>query len=127
MKRLVMLFMLMAFAAFAAAAVQEKQADARPDAAMRMMMMDKMMVMMDNPCPMKLGPDVAVTDTPTGIALTFTSKPGNVAEFRRRVERWATMHSSENPTAAMMRGRMMPGAVSMRPSKTGQPDPDAKR
>jgi hypothetical protein len=74
------------------------------------MPMDKMM-MMDNACPMALGSEIAVADTPDGIALTFTTKPANVAELQRRIEMWAAMRSFDRPTPPMMQGYSMPATV----------------
>jgi hypothetical protein len=43
-------------------------------------------------CPMSLpGIQAAVSDTSTGVMLTFTAAAENVAELQRRVERWANM------------------------------------
>ena len=72
--------------------------------------MDKMM-MMDNACPMALGTEIAMADTADGVALTFTTKPANVAALQRRIEMWAAMHTSERKTPAMMQGYMMPATV----------------
>jgi hypothetical protein len=45
-------------------------------------------------CPMKVpGAQVAASDTADGVALTFTTSSGDVAELRRRVETMAKMHS----------------------------------
>jgi hypothetical protein len=56
---------------------------------------NKMGMSMMQDCPMKVqGADLAVTDTKDGIALTITSKSGDVAELRRRVERMAKMHQT---------------------------------
>jgi hypothetical protein len=89
MKRFVMLLMLMSLAVFAAAA----------------------MPMMDANCLVTLtGTDVAVSDTPAGVALTLTTKAENVAELQRRAERMAATHSGDRPNEGMMQTRMM-GAV----------------
>jgi len=66
-----------------------------------MKMMD--MTAMQN-CPMTI-PGVAISadDTPDGIAVTFSTKTGNVAELQRRVENMAKMHSDTSF------GNMMPG------------------
>ena len=73
---------------------------------------DKMkMPMMDNDCPMTLGADVAVSDTSDGVILTFTAKPPNVAELQRRVGLWATMHSADRLSPAMMQGMRFPATV----------------
>ena len=54
-----------------------------------------MPAMMQN-CPMQVsGADLAVADTKEGIALTFTTKTGDVNDLRRRAERMAKMHSTE--------------------------------
>jgi hypothetical protein len=63
------------------------------------------MSMMQN-CPMKVaGVDLAVANVDTGIALTITTKSGDVAELRRRTESMVKMHT---PSAnASMHGGMM--------------------
>ena len=72
-------------------------------------------------CPMNLqGASIAVSDTPTGVALSMTtSKPEDVAELRRRAEQMATMHSVDRPGPAMMQGQMMPGTVKYEPIEKG--------
>jgi hypothetical protein len=61
--------------------------------------------------PMTLsGADVAVADTTTGIAITFTAKAGDVKELQRRVERLANMHTMMSD-APQMNARMIPGDV----------------
>src|SRR5678815_816772 len=57
-------------------------------------------------CPMNLqGASMAVSDTPTGVALSITtSKPEDVAELRRRAEQMASMHSVDRPSPSMMQG-----------------------
>jgi hypothetical protein len=46
-------------------------------------------------CPMKVpGADVSVADVSDGIALTITTKSGDVADLRRRTENMAKMHSN---------------------------------
>jgi hypothetical protein len=63
------------------------------------------MQMMQN-CPMQVpGSDVSVTDTKDGIALTITTKSGDVADLRRRTESMAKMHDNG------MHGNMMPFSV----------------
>jgi hypothetical protein len=64
-------------------------------------------------CPTSLeGTSVAVADTGTGVAVTFTTKPENVAELRKRVEQMAAMHApAAGNSNAMMQGQMMPGTV----------------
>jgi hypothetical protein len=48
-------------------------------------------------CPMKVsGAVVSVADVEKGIALTITTKSGDVADLRRRTENMAKMHSSSN-------------------------------
>jgi len=64
------------------------------------------MSMMQN-CPMRVpGTDLSVTDTENGIILSITTKTGDVAELRRRVENMAKMHSASSTTA--MHGNTMP-------------------
>jgi hypothetical protein len=61
-------------------------------------------------CPMKVpGTDLSITDAENGIALTLTTKSGEVAELRRRVENMAKMHSASSNTA--MHGNMMPFSI----------------
>ena len=65
-------------------------------------------------CPMRLeGTSISAADTATGVALSFTTKPENVAELRKRLEQMATMHSTtaDRPSTAMMQGQMMPGTI----------------
>jgi hypothetical protein len=64
-------------------------------------------------CPTRLeGTSVAVADTATGVTVTFTTKPENVAELRKRVEQMAAMHAPvANGSDAMRMGQMMPGTV----------------
>jgi len=103
-KKVVMLLML-APAALFAAGMQGAQTE--PKSGMPMPGMSMMMS-----CPMKLeGTSVAVADTATGIAVSLTTKPDNVAELRRRVEQMAAMHSGAPSSQAMMQGQMMPGTV----------------
>jgi hypothetical protein len=59
-------------------------------------------------CPFKAaGTDIAVADTKDGVALTMTSKTGNVADLRRWAENMAKMHNAM-PNEGMMREGMMP-------------------
>lgn len=72
-------------------------------------------------CPMNLqGASIAVSDTPTGVALSITtSKPEDVAELRRRAEQMASMHSVDRPSPSMMQGQMMAGTVKYEPIEKG--------
>src|ERR1051326_8500655 len=64
------------------------------------------MPMMEN-CPMQVsGADVSIIDTNDGIALSITTKSGDVADLRRRIENMAKMHSNDG-----MHGNMMPFSV----------------
>jgi hypothetical protein len=64
------------------------------------------MAMMQS-CPMKVtGADVAVADVENGIAVTITTKSGDVADRRRRTDNMAKMHSGSSN--ADMHGQMMP-------------------
>ena len=107
MKRLILIVIPILIAASANASVQQKQNEPHQ-------MHD--MAMMQN-CPMMLdSTDVAVVDTPAGIAVTITTtKPENVAELQRRVQQMSvmhnTLHESKAPNEAMMQGRMMPGNI----------------
>jgi hypothetical protein len=61
-------------------------------------------------CPMKVpGTDLSITDAENGIALTLTTKSGELAELRRRVENMAKMHSASSNNA--MHGNMMPFSI----------------
>ena len=65
------------------------------------------MSMMIQSCPMQVSSaEVSVLDTKDGIALTFTTTSGDVADLRRRAESMAKMHSTE-----AMHGNMMPFTV----------------
>jgi len=85
-------------------------------------------------CPMKVaGADVSIEDTADGIRLTFTTKSGEVAELRRRVEAMANMlreHAVQMKTdeCAMM-GNKMPGkmmqGMKCAPAPTS-PEPEAQ-
>ena len=72
-------------------------------------------------CPMNLpGTSVAISDTPTGVALSITTaKPEDVAELRRRAEQMAAMHSVERPSSSMMQGQLMAGTVKYEPIEKG--------
>jgi len=62
-------------------------------------------------CPMKVeGAELAIEDTTDGVALTFTTKSGDVAELRRRAEKMAKMHDSTS-NAHMMHQAMTPFAA----------------
>ena len=44
-------------------------------------------------CPMKIQDfEVAASDTTTGVAITFTTKPDQVETLRLRVRHWAAAH-----------------------------------
>jgi hypothetical protein len=59
-------------------------------------------MMMD--CPMKVqGAELSVADVPDGVALSLTTKEGDVSELRRRAEKMANMHNEPS----MMNGGMM--------------------
>src|SRR5262245_24899353 len=61
-------------------------------------------------CPMKVsGADLTVADVENGIAVTATTKSGDVADLRRRTENMAKMHS-DSPTGNM-HGQMMSFSV----------------
>jgi hypothetical protein len=61
-------------------------------------------------CPMKLpGTDLSVTDSENGIVLTITTKSGDVAELRRRIESMAKMHSMSSNNA--MHGNSIPFSI----------------
>jgi len=103
MKRLWLTLILTSVFVLAIAQAQNNQTQPGGSAGMPMMMGD---------CLTNLpGTTVTATDTATGIALTFTTKPENVAELQRRIEQMAAMHSGDRPGPAMMQGQMMPGTV----------------
>jgi hypothetical protein len=99
----VLLMAILAPAAILAAGMQADRVEPGRGMPMPGMMMN---------CPMNLqGTSVSVADTVTGVAVSFTTKPENVAELRKRVEQMAAMHGGQSSTAAMMQGQMMPGTV----------------
>jgi hypothetical protein len=60
---------------------------------------DEKMAMMQD-CPMKLpGAELSVADVENGIVLTITTKSGEVAELRRRIEKMAKMHNAPSSNA----------------------------
>ena len=98
MKRVLAMLMLVPAALFAGG-LQGGQTEPKPG-----------MTMMS--CPMNLqGTSVKVADTATGVTVSITTKPENVADLRKRVEQMAAMHSGQPSSAAMMQGQMMPGTV----------------
>ncbi len=92
MKKILLAVLLIAtMTAFGAA--RQAQDEKRP---MQMHMMNMM-----KDCPMYMeGVDIAVSDTPNGVAITFTAKNGNVEELRKHirehVEMMKTMHESHH-------------------------------
>jgi len=104
MKRVLLVMMLVP--SILTAGTQTSPTEPKPGMSMPGMMMS---------CPMKLeGTTVAVADTRTGVTISLTTKPENVAELRRRVEQMAqmaTMHNTNHPSDAMMQGQMMPGTI----------------
>jgi len=101
-----------------AAAMQGGQTGQRP--AMPMPGMPGMSAPGMMNCPMNLqGTSVAVADIPTGIAVSITTKPENVAELQKRVEQMAAMHAGESSSPAMMQGQTMPGAVKYKAIRDG--------
>jgi hypothetical protein len=67
------------------------------------------MAMMQS-CPMKVtGADLAVADVENGIAVTITTKSGDVADLRRRTENMTKMHIRSSN--AGMHGQMMSFSV----------------
>jgi hypothetical protein len=73
------------FAAFlTSVTAQERPAQQSNPAGMMSMMKD---------CPMSVrGAEIAVADTADGVALTITTKTGDVSELRERVKRMLAMH-----------------------------------
>ena len=97
MKRVLAMLMLVPAALFAGG-LQGGQTEPKPGMTMS--------------CPMNLqGTSVKVADTATGVTVSITTKPENVADLRKRVEQMAAMHSGQPSSAAMMQGQMMPGTV----------------
>jgi len=104
MKRVAMMLMLVPVALVAAGIQGAGQTGPKPGMPMQGMSMMS--------CPMNLqGTTVAVADTATGVSVSITTKPENVAELRKRVEQMAAMHSGQASSPAMMQGQMMPGTV----------------
>ena len=82
MKKVLVMLMLVP-AALSAGGIQGGPSEQKPGMAMMS-------------CPMNLqGTSVAVADTATGIAVSITTKPENVADLRKRVEQMAAMHSGQ--------------------------------
>jgi hypothetical protein len=69
------------------------------------------------PTPLK-GADVAMADIPYGIAVTFTTKLGSVAELQRSVEWLAGMHKAMSG-GLELRERLLPGDVTYEPLPHG--------
>lgn len=68
---------------------------------------DGMMDQLRAGCPMVVqGADVTVTDTEGGVALTFTTDTGDVADLRTRVQHMAQMYGMHHGQAGMMWHRM---------------------
>jgi len=69
-------------------------------------------------CPVKVeGTTVEVEDTADGVAVTFATKPANVADLQQRVERMANMHTA---MANMPMGQgMIAGTVKYEALPTG--------
>jgi hypothetical protein len=103
-KILMSVVLLISVASFAAAGVHQR-AEPQQGAAMPMMQM-----MQD--CPMNVqGAEITVADTSDGIALSLTTKSGNVEDLRGRVERLENMHSSPSGIFTAMPGMMVPGVM----------------
>ena len=90
---------LAATAILAAAAARQDSKPAPP--MMPGMMREMMMTNMMPGSPMNLpGVEIAVSDTPDGVTVSFTTKTGDVAELRRlvrqRVEMMQRMHAWRN-------------------------------
>lgn len=64
------------------------------------------------PCPVAVpGTQVAVGDTPDGVAVTFTTTPDRTAELRARVHAMADMHNRHHQGAGMEHGAMERGEM----------------
>ena len=102
------LISIFASAVLFAAGVQNPPPQTKPGMPMPGMTQGMMMS-----CPTNLeGTSAAIADTATGVTVTFTTKPENVAELRKRAEQMAAMHTPAGAGSnAMMQGRMMPGSV----------------
>ncbi len=86
---------------FAMGSIQNSQAAPQGETPNRSMMQN---------CPMKVpGADLVVANVDNGITLTITTKSGDVADLRRRVEGMAKMHSA--PANANTHGGMMAFSV----------------
>jgi hypothetical protein len=94
MKRILILVIALSIAIVAAGSAQNKPAEANHQG----------MPMMMNAPMMLEGTSVTTTDTPDGITVTFTTKPENVTELRRRVRAHTDMMQKMTPD--MMHGMM---------------------
>jgi hypothetical protein len=109
-KNFVTLLILMSAAIFPTAA-QDKQ-QKQNESAMRMMVSET--------CPLNLsGVEVTELDTPTGVEVNITTQTENVAELRRRVERFIAMHNNEHSTMPMMQRTVISGTVNYEPIENG--------
>ena len=80
-------------AAIATSQAQETAATQHGHAGMPMMMQS---------CPMNVqGADLSAADVQDGIAVTITTKEGDVSELRRRSEMMAQMHSTSSDMGMM--------------------------
>ena len=63
-------------------------------------------------CPMKIQDfELAASNTTTGVAITFTTKPDQVDTLRLRVQHWAAMHTAGPEQQHGMRHGTLPGTA----------------
>jgi hypothetical protein len=81
----------------------------------------KQVMQMMNDCPIKIqGMKVAASDTPNGVALTFSTGTGDVAELRRRIERMAEMYKMQSDGRdLMLNGHFIPGTAEFEATRNG--------
>ena len=77
--------------------------------------MPHMPMMQQGSCPMQIqGTELSIDDVPGGIALTMTTKTGDVAQLRLRIESMAKMHAASAGAGipgARMHGNNIPFSV----------------
>jgi len=104
MKKLVTLILIAATSAFPAGRREQKQT-----------------MQTGNDCPIKIqGMSVAASDTPNGVALTFSTTAGDVVELRRRIERMAlTYRIQADGRHLTMNPHFIPGTAEFKATRNG--------
>ena len=71
-------------------------------------------------CPMKIQDlEVAASDTTTGVAITFTTRPDQVETLRLRVQHWAAMHTADSEQQQTMRHGSLQGTADYEATPNG--------